>query len=390
MLPSTQELSNLLGMLYDAASDPPLWAAFIEQLARRTKSASAALLIQSYDQGLYSLSNSWRMPEESVRAYQEHYHILDVWAEVALPRPNGYICTSQSLCALREMKTNEFYNDFLVDAGIEHGMFAILENNKSCLASVCLYRDKTRTEFTDSDLRILHFLGPHLRRAFKLHFHVSELKAHSAGVEAALGMLSTGVILLGSRGEIVLMNSSASASVAEKDGLLVTKAGLQAERQEESAMLTQMIQHATSTSNGKGVSAGGTVLVSRRTRPPLQIQISPIHNSLVGTSQRVAAVAFIVDPLRTQRPAERLLRAFYGLTVAECRVALLLSDGHAPREIAEKVGVTDNTVRSQIKSIFSKTGVKRQGELIRLLLGYAGTSLTNSVGGFRHTSDVTG
>ena len=49
----------------------------------------------------------------------------------------------------------------------------------------------------------------------------------------------------------------------------------------------------------------------------------------------------------------------------------LVADGHTPREIADKVGVTDNTVRSQIKSIFSKTGVKRQGELIRLLQGFA-------------------
>jgi hypothetical protein len=29
---------------------------------------------------------------------------------------------------------------------------------------------------------------------------------------------------------------------------------------------------------------------------------------------------------------------------------------------------TDNTVRSQIKSIFSKTGVRRQSDLVRLLL----------------------
>jgi len=32
------------------------------------------------------------------------------------------------------------------------------------------------------------------------------------------------------------------------------------------------------------------------------------------------------------------------------------------------VGVSVGTVRSQIKSVFSKTGVKRQGELIRLLM----------------------
>jgi len=39
------------------------------------------------------------------------------------------------------------------------------------------------------------------------------------------------------------------------------------------------------------------------------------------------------------------------------------------------VGVADNTVRSQIKSIFSKTGVKRQGELIRLLLSNSGLAI---------------
>jgi DNA-binding CsgD family transcriptional regulator len=66
------------------------------------------------------------------------------------------------------------------------------------------------------------------------------------------------------------------------------------------------------------------------------------------------------------------LRKQFSLTPAEYRVALLLCDGHSPREIANTVGVTDNTVRSQIKSIFSKAGVKRQGELIRLLMSYSG------------------
>jgi DNA-binding CsgD family transcriptional regulator len=83
-------------------------------------------------------------------------------------------------------------------------------------------------------------------------------------------------------------------------------------------------------------------------------------------------VIFINDPLRHRRPDEAYLRATCGLTPAECRVALLLSDGHAPRVIAEMIGVTENTVRSQIKSIFSKTGVRRQSELIRFFLHNAG------------------
>jgi len=116
------------------------------------------------------------------------------------------------------------------------------------------------------------------------------------------------------------------------------------------------------------LAAGETVLVSRRVRPPLQINISPIRNSIIETARPISAVAFVHDPLRRQRPAQEVLRALYGLTPAECRVALLLADGLAPRKIADMVGVTDNTVRSQIKSIYAKTGVKRQAELIRLLL----------------------
>jgi DNA-binding CsgD family transcriptional regulator len=46
-----------------------------------------------------------------------------------------------------------------------------------------------------------------------------------------------------------------------------------------------------------------------------------------------------------------------------------------PQKIAEIIGVSASTVRSQIKSIYGKTGVKRQSELIRRLLSHAEPSL---------------
>jgi DNA-binding CsgD family transcriptional regulator len=89
----------------------------------------------------------------------------------------------------------------------------------------------------------------------------------------------------------------------------------------------------------------------------------------------IAAVVFVQDPLRAQRPLQATLHAHYNLTPAECRVALLLCDGLDPRQIANLVGVTYETVRSQLKSIFSKTSTRRQAELIRLLLNQASPPL---------------
>lgn len=58
----------------------------------------------------------------------------------------------------------------------------------------------------------------------------------------------------------------------------------------------------------------------------------------------------------------------HGLTQSEAEVAAYLAQGASPDEIAEKKGTSINTVRTQIKSIFSKTGTRRQGELVSLVL----------------------
>jgi DNA-binding CsgD family transcriptional regulator len=373
----TETLSRLLGCLYDAASDPSLWDLFLQKLAQSTGATSAGLVMLDVGQGAYTISGSWEVDPEAARLYQERYSAVDVWAQRGLSKPAGYVCNSEALCSHAEMATTEVYNDFMVPFGVEHGLFGVAENSGSRWASISLYRDRSCPEFHTTELEIVRFLAPHMQRAFKLHLQFSELKGRSVGLEMAFDMLPTGVIFLGAKGEVVLMNRSALTSVSERDGLLATRDGLRAERLTESSLLEKTIRQATSTLQGKGLSAGGTVMISRRSRPPLQVQISPIRNSLIHTSQAITAVAFVNDPLRAHRSTPELLRVLFGLTPAECRVALLLGDGHAPRKIASIVGVTDNTVRSQIKSIFSKTGVRRQGELIRLLLNGAGIGIQN-------------
>jgi DNA-binding CsgD family transcriptional regulator len=372
MLPSSETLSKLVTCLYEAAGDPDLWNPFLQRLAQITRAEYAGLVSHYAD--LHAISHSWEIDPEMVRLYGEYYHLVDIWSQRGGSQPSGTVCTSQSLCPLAELKTTEVYNDCLVRFDVAHGLFVIVENNALSGASVSLFRSSSSPEFEPDTEETLWLLAGHLKQAFKLYGKFSELKAQSAGLETALDMHPTGIILLGRTGQVVLMNRAASAFVSERDGLLATRTGLQAERQEESSLLEETIHQAASTSNGKGLSAGGTVLVSRRTRPPLQLLVSPIRNPEI-TSQAVAVVAFISDPLQRQRPTRDVLRARFGLTPAECRVALLLGDGHAPRKIANMIGVTDNTVRSQIKSIFSKTGVKRQGELIRLLLNHSGPAI---------------
>ncbi len=67
-------------------------------------------------------------------------------------------------------------------------------------------------------------------------------------------------------------------------------------------------------------------------------------------------------------PIELRLRRRFKLSKAEARVATLLSDGLAPRVIADRLNVSIHTVRSQLQAIFNKTDTSRQAELTSLIL----------------------
>lgn len=58
----------------------------------------------------------------------------------------------------------------------------------------------------------------------------------------------------------------------------------------------------------------------------------------------------------------------YGLTAQETRLVEALANGATPEEAAAEFDVSIATIRKHIQSIFIKTGVRRQIDLVRLAL----------------------
>jgi DNA-binding CsgD family transcriptional regulator len=55
------------------------------------------------------------------------------------------------------------------------------------------------------------------------------------------------------------------------------------------------------------------------------------------------------------------------LTEAESRLAICLLDGMSLKEAAASIGITYETARSLVKTIFRKTETQRQSQLVLLL-----------------------
>ena len=101
-------------------------------------------------------------------------------------------------------------------------------------------------------------------------------------------------------------------------------------------------------------------------------------DSLVASLQAVLAGEIVVDPLLsgrvTKAAAESEGRGFlwpgmqYGLTKRESEFLQLVSEGFSNRELAEHTFVSEETVKSHLKSIYKKLSVSSRSEVVALAL----------------------
>jgi DNA-binding CsgD family transcriptional regulator len=99
----------------------------------------------------------------------------------------------------------------------------------------------------------------------------------------------------------------------------------------------------------------------------------------------------IADLNTSQGPSADILQQGFGLTPCEARVAAALAKGLSLNEIAKQHSVGVGTVRGQLKSVFIKTGTRRQGELVAMLARLVGFSrnettapIEDAISGHKH------
>lgn len=364
---SGREISDILQILYAAPTKPELWHDFLQQFSRTLSLTGAAILHQDLERGQYNAEYAFGVAAEGAPMYQRYYGTIDEWRPAFLKKAEGDFALGDDLCPLDRLKTTEFFNDFLLKHDLRlYGAVATVKRPKQ-VELVTMYQSWKGESPGKETEELVGMMVPHIRRALQLRRSFIDIKAHSDSLELALDLVQAGILFLDSQGRVLSMNRSAEELSTR--GALKFRAGrLYPSLPSEIAKLEALVRAAISRPKEKPA-VGGSMLISRIGSRPLTLVVAPLNEISGRVAQKASAVAFIYDPEQKAQLPQDLLIQTYGLTTAESRLALLLVEGHSLRDAAEMRGVAFNTVRSQVKSIFSKTGTRRQGELVGILMG---------------------
>ncbi len=359
---------TLIEHAYDATLAPDKWQVMIEKFIGILGANSGILREVNYTSGAVGLFSTLGYDPKLKQAYRDHFVHMDLFAPTLKQSTIGEMIHGDTAVPWSQQRKSEFYNDYMHPQGARYVLGATLARDSQHNLLFGLQRSEQQGDFTEGHLKLIQLVAPHISRAMLIHRQLYEVTTQKRWALSALNRLKTGVILLNDRGHPRFINTEADrlmsncGCVIADDGLLLTNVT-------DTLHLHRLIADAASCASGRHHPAGGNLEL----RTPTQIihlQTIPLPRDLsdpawaLGASEACVAV-FISSNSQLHN---HILMKQYGLTPAEARLAIFLTEGIDVDTAAQRVNVSIQTIRSQLKSVFAKTNVSRQAELVALLL----------------------
>lgn len=361
---SLDEFGELLSRIYCAPVEPRGWLHCLEALRAHFTARTVTLFIRlasDSDPGLM-LTAAKAFPNE-LRAGPSR--VAAGSPLTALPpdrvtiHPDG---TPDD-----EWRASAFYREQCRPFGMFHFMGANIRVRADAVYPFWLGRSEKDGPFGDGDRAACASLLPHLRRALELQLGLERDRSLGRLHGQAVADLMIGIIVLGDRGRVCERNAVADGILRLRDGLRLAGDRLEAASPRDDARLQQMIREQLTGESRSIVPAA--ISVGRPSgRSSWSVLAQPIGRDEWSGVDQPAVALFVRDVEGSTNPHAELVQQLFELTQREALLAIHLANGVPIEDAAHTLGIQLTTARAHLRAIFLKIGVRRQTELVRIIL----------------------
>ncbi|HEX5008454.1 MAG TPA: helix-turn-helix transcriptional regulator [Hyphomonadaceae bacterium] len=360
-------IEEVIGAAYDAVLEPERWPVVLGEASRLIDAEMCALrVMDAQGADLMMMAHGAAVTPEIYAEYRRDWLDKDIHLRKVFVTPslwNRPAFSELEIVQPEEERRSPYVNEFLTRMGLGR-LSGMIWKGDTAFGSVAFHRSLDAPLLTEEGLRLSAMMQPHLMRAARMV--AGQQSAHAIGrnVAIAFGAASHAVFLLDDCARIVWLNAGAETLLRGRIVSLDAGSKLRLP-QPANRIVDELVGDAIGRGDfglaprvsvfddaGHKVIVRGRV-VGRASAPGLVFSRAAILLECAGAPE-----------LRT---AAHRLQTLFSLTQAEASVAIALTEDQTIASIAASRGVSDETVRSQIKAIFRKLGVSRRTGLIHIV-----------------------
>ena len=381
-------LSELIGLIYEGATDPNRWTQDILPKVADWVGARFGLLFTPFhppEKGGFYFNH--RIPETVMHQWASRWQGQDAMANAVIQQGlfvEGRVMIGEEVIPYEQMQQEPIYRELNHPNQIDHFlMSAVFDFNSPGGVPTALnfYRSDKDGVFTQDERERLLIILPHVSRAFGVMVKLREADYKVAASLAALDRFASGIMLLDRTGAVAFANRFALRILEEGEGLRLCKlvhgkglGNLVAESAVASRTVNEAISATLSHEPYDTPHFSKCVSVPKKSglaSYTLQFSALGEHSEFGGGSGAFAAIIFIADGAQAVAIDPASVQSAYGLTPAEAKVAIALLEASSAQDVAEALGISTNTVNTHIRRIYAKFGVDTRARFVKLMLGLA-------------------
>ncbi len=288
--------------------------------------------------------------------------------EVLRKSPVGTPVFRQSVISDEDWYSSQMYEISSQPFGIYHEATSMIVS-RMISKTVCSFgRYKDQAPLDAQELGMIAVLNSHFSRSLGLQGRIDQLEEAIIKSNNVLDLIEFGLVLYNTNQSPVFVNAAAQRIFDANDGLRLRPHDIEVNSNIAQKSFQALIDRIYASHLSLSQRSGGLVSIPRLSRSrPYSLMVVPIHSKKLNL-ETVTAGVFLFDPDVRKTTAIQMFVSSYDLTRSEAELAHALALGTSLEDAAEKRGVSRNTAKTQLHSIFSKTDTNRQSELVSLLL----------------------
>jgi DNA-binding CsgD family transcriptional regulator/PAS domain-containing protein len=369
-----EALSALIGAIYDAALDAAVWPDALGKSAKYLAGVGALLFTKDATTRNFALHHAdARLDPAYVKLYAEKYSRIDPSTSAHYFADIGEPVSIMDIGPIDEFRATRIYREWAQPQGLVDFLTVSIDKNATTVAMYGLFRHERQGMVDDVTRQRTRLIAPHIRRAVVIGRAIDLKAAQAASFADAFDRLSSAMLFIDATGRIVHANAAAHRMLALGNVVRAAPGGrISSNDPNLGEALRKIFEDAGKGDNALGIQGIAFPIVARDGENYVGhvLPLTSGARTKTGSAFAAAAVLLVQKAELAMPAAPEVLAKTFKLTPTELRVLLAVSEFGGVAEIADSFGISETTVKFHLKSLFDKTGARRQTELVKLLAGF--------------------